>query len=163
MTSDAGFSECRTWRYWLTRSWAEGGRTLMVIGLNPSTADESVDDPTIRRCIGYAKAWGFSQLAMLNLFAYRATDPRHMKAATNPVGRENDQTLLWWANKAEMILGAWGTHGVHQSRAAHVYQILYDHPIHCLGITKDGQPKHPLYLRADARPEILTGHTFELV
>ena len=100
--SGAIFSPCRTWRYTLTRDWLLGnGERVAFIGLNPSTADETLDDPTIRRCINYAKAWGYSGMTMLNLFGYRATDPEDMKAFREPIGPENDAHIIAEAGKAE--------------------------------------------------------------
>jgi hypothetical protein len=151
----AGFSGCRMWRYWLMRMWDEKLPKLVVIGLNPSTADENTDDPTIRRCVGYAKSWGCGSLVMLNLFAIRATDPRDLKTAGDPVGRFNDETLRTWSENAHLILAAWGSHGDYQLRAEAVLKLLNDRPIHCLGRTKSGQPRHPLYLKADARPTLV--------
>jgi hypothetical protein len=158
LRTDAGFSPCRTWRYWLSRTWDESRAPLVVIGLNPSTADETTDDPTIRRCMGYAGAWGHGGLVMLNLFAFRATDPRDLKAAhPNPgaVGPVNDYYLSV-ATKDRRVLCAWGAHGTFLGRADTVVSFLWSGPaprdLVCLGTTKSGAPKHPLYLRADASP-----------
>ncbi|WP_293371574.1 DUF1643 domain-containing protein [Nevskia sp.] len=142
-------------RYTLWREWIGGQGYVQFIGLNPSTADEQQDDPTIRRCIGFAKAWGFSALCMTNLFAYRATDPKVMKAAADPVGPDNDSYLYWAASGAGLIVAAWGFHGVHRYRDAEVVRVVHStgKPVHCLGKTKDRHPKHPLYLRADSRPQ----------
>lgn len=158
------FSPCCKWRYTLWREWHEGelmpngilggiyrDRFLMVIGLNPSTADETQDDPTIRRCIGYAKRWGFGALCMTNLFAWRDTDPRKMRAAAEPVGKNNDYWIGQMASNAGMILAAWGAHGTHLGRAAAVRRFIAQ-PIYCLAINADGSPKHPLYCRADLQP-----------
>lgn len=153
MKSDACLSSCRTWRYWLLREWDSSLPQLTVIGLNPSTADETLDDPTIRRCIGYAKAWGLGSLVMLNLFAYRATNPREMKTALDPIGPDNDAFLRM--NSDGVLLAAWGTHGTFRQRGDEVRRLLSARPLHCLGVTANGQPKHPLYLRADLQPERL--------
>jgi hypothetical protein len=122
----------------------------MFIGLNPSTADETLDDPTIRRCIGYAKAWGYGALCMTNLFAWRATDPHEMKAAYSPVGLFNDVYLKQCAEGAGVVVAAWGVHGEHQHRNIVVMEMLTG--LACLGVTKNGYPKHPLYLRKDLKP-----------
>lgn len=151
--SDACLSPDRVYRYWLSRVWDESLPHLTVIGLNPSTADETVDDPTIRRCLGYAKSWGLGGLTMLNLFAYRATDPREMKAASDPVGPDNDAFLRLYTEG--VILAAWGAHGAYRGRGDEVRRILSNRPLHCLGVTNAGQPKHPLYLRADLEPKRL--------
>lgn len=140
----AEFSPCRTYRYDLERHWHEGCGKVAFIGLNPSTADETQDDPTIRRCIGFAKSWGFSGLHMLNLFAYRATDPKDMKLADDPIGPDNDRYILQVANECIAVIAAWGTHGVYRGRDNQVKRLLPE--LHCLKITKGGHPSHPLYL-----------------
>jgi hypothetical protein len=123
----------------------------MFIGLNPSTADEVQDDPTIRRCIGYAKEWGYGAFCMTNIFAFRATDPRVMKTQADPVGPENDKWLTECAKDAGLIVAAWGAHGGHRNRDEEVIKLVDN--IMCLGTTKDGYPRHPLYLPKTAKPE----------
>lgn len=152
MTRSACFSDDRVFRYWLSRTWDEELQPLVVVGLNPSTADEAVDDPTVRRCIGFARAWGFGGLVMLNLFAFRATDPREMKAAADPVGPAND---AWLRQQTSLrrVLCAWGAHGGHLNRSRRVGHLLADRDLVCLGRTAAGFPRHPLYLRADTAPE----------
>lgn len=161
------FSPCRQYRYTLWRGWtladamgisefnslAKFGNYLMVIGLNPSTADETKDDPTIRRCIGFAKRWGFGALCMTNLFAWRDTDPEKMKGAAEPVGEANDLWLKLISEQAGMILAAWGNHGAHAGRDEFVRKFLP--PLNCLGTNKDGSPKHPLYVKGDTAPVML--------
>jgi hypothetical protein len=152
MKTSARFSPCRRYRYELWRIWKETGvRYCMFIGLNPSTADETTDDPTIRRCIAFAKAWGYDGLCMTNLFALRATDPKVMKADPNPTGDlDNDLTLLELASKASVVIAAWGKDGKHLERDKDVIRLLP--PLHCLKLNKDGTPAHPLYLRSDLKP-----------
>jgi hypothetical protein len=145
----ATFSPCRTWRYALERQWGDRP-ALMVVGLNPSTADETHDDPTVRRCIDFARRWGFGRLVMANLFAFRATDPDVMRAAADPVGAENDGRLLERAADAGMVLAAWGVHGGHLDRDRAALPLLGK--AWCLGETKAGFPRHPLYMRADSVP-----------
>lgn len=153
LAATAILSDCRTYRYTLWRRWATtGAGYLLVVGLNPSTADETTDDPTIRRCVDYAKRWGFDTLCMVNLFAYRATDPAVMKAAADPIGPDNDRHLWKLSQHAGLILAAWGAHGGHWSRDAEVRQNLAHCDLHALGFTKDGAPRHPLYMRADCQP-----------
>lgn len=145
------FSLCRTWRYDLTRSWNYGDPVLVVIGLNPSTADETKDDPTIRRCVGFAKSWGFNSLFMLNLFALRSTDPNALRGANDPIGPDNDFHLHSIC-KGRRVLCAWGTHGEFLGRGEEVREMLHGHcELGHLGLTKDGLPRHPLYLRADEK------------
>lgn len=150
MAKQTVFSPCRTYRYALWREWIGGEGYAMFIGLNPSTADETKDDPTIRRCITFAKAWGYAGLCMTNLFAYRATLPRVMMASTDPVGPDNDAHLLELAADAGVIVAAWGTNGTHRARDAEVRKMLP--AMHCLALTKDGHPGHPLYLPKTLTP-----------
>lgn len=150
--SAATFSRCRTWRYSLSRHWDPELKAVAFVGLNPSTADETADDPTIRRCTRFARDWGYGGLVMLNLFAYRATDPRDMKAAADPVGPENDTYLQRCAERAGIVVAAWGAHGDYQGRAQDVVDRGLLGSFTVLGLTKDGHPRHPLYMRADCRP-----------
>ena len=149
--SHAVFSPCRRYRYTLFRDLGMQGPQLTVVMLNPSTADAVKDDPTIRRVIGFAKSWGHGSLLVLNLFAIRATDPRAMLAASDPVGPENDAHLIAALNQAKKlglpVLAAWGAHGGHQGRDFHVLHKLVDGvDWRCLGRTHHGHPKHPLYV-----------------
>jgi hypothetical protein len=120
----------------------------MFIGLNPSTATEVEDDPTVRRCQGYAQAWGYGGLVMTNLFAFRATDPRVMKAAPDPVGPENDRYLLDAARRAGLVMATWGNHGAFRGRSREVVGMLKGEGVElmCLKMTGQGEPGHPLYL-----------------
>lgn len=146
----AQFSPCRLYRYSLWRVWDEDYPKCAFIGLNPSTADETKDDPTIRKCIGFAKAWGYGGLFMLNAFALRATDPKVMKAHAEPIGPENDHVLSIYAEETPLVVAAWGVDGKHRNRCRDVRRLIGK--LHHLGLTKDGQPKHPLYLRGDTKP-----------
>ena len=145
------WSPCRRYRYVLWRLWGSGARPAMFIGLNPSTADETQDDPTVRRCKAFARSWGCDSLIMTNLFAWRATDPREMKAADQPVGSENDDWLYQLAERAHVRVAAWGVHGLWLERAMQVAAVLPD--LECLGRTKDGHPRHPLYLAGTTQLE----------
>jgi len=149
----AVFSPCRTWRYALERRWGAGPFVLFV-GLNPSTADETVDDPTIRRCIRFARDWGYAGLLMGNLFAFRATDPKAMAHANDPVGPDNDVWLTTLSLRAGLTIAAWGAHPLTAGRARDAMDILGD--VQALGLSKDGYPRHPLYMRADSRPRPYT-------
>ena len=150
MTKETIFSPCRTYRYALWREWSSGDGYAMFVGLNPSTADETQDDPTIRRCIAFAEAWGYSGLCMTNLFAYRATKPADMKAAVDPVGPDTDRHLQTLAASAGVIVAAWGVNGTHKGRDIEVRKLL---PVlHCLQLTKSGHAKHPLYLLKTLTP-----------
>jgi hypothetical protein len=141
------FDESETYRYSLDRIRDIKGPLLACIGLNPSTATESDDDPTIRRCVGYARAWGFGGIAMLNLFAFRATDPRTMKAASDPIGPCNDRVLEHYASRVSLILAAWGAHGSYMGRGEAVRsQMESSGKLYALRLTSSGHPGHPLYL-----------------
>lgn len=151
MISDAEFSPCRTWRYQLRRLWGDGALCLFV-GLNPSTADEEKDDPTVRRCIRFAQEWGYGGLIMSNIFAYRATDPKVLLLAADPVGPDTDGWLTRQRYMAGLVICAWGVHGTFLDRGKEAVEFL--RPAHCLGRTKDGHPRHPLYLSSETRPEL---------
>ncbi|WP_425401215.1 DUF1643 domain-containing protein [Algiphilus sp.] len=150
MLNACTFSPCRQYRYTLWHEWSSGRGYCQFVGLNPSTADEQQLDPTVRRCVQYAKDWGYRALCMTNIFAYRATDPRDMKAQADPVGPDNDRWLMSVSQDAGIVIAAWGTHGTHLNRAREVFRLLPR--LHALKVTKHGHPSHPLYLRRDARP-----------
>lgn len=152
--SDARISSCERYRYWLSREWSEENPLrVCFIGLNPSTADAVNDDPTIRRCINFAKRWGYGGLYMANLFAYRTKSPKLLKEAYAPIGLFNDQAILDVATRSKMIVCAWGNHGSYLCRDREVIELLRDdHTLAAFGITNAGQPKHPLYLPADSDP-----------
>jgi hypothetical protein len=152
LSRSAGISACGRYRWWLQRSWKTGGNGKLVcfIGLNPSTADAAVDDPTVRRCLAFARAWGFSALSVRNLFALRATDPAELLAADDPVGPSGDAELAA-ARTADLVVAAWGAK-VPFGREARALEILAGVPLYCLGVTKSGAPRHPLYVKGDARP-----------
>lgn len=147
MIKSAKFSYDRMYRYELWRWWEKSKPFVMFIGLNPSTADETNDDPTVRRCIGFAQDWGYGGLCMVNLFALRATDPKVMLDFVKSVGPDNDEHLIMVSDKAGKIIAAWGNHGSHRNRDKEIMAFIPD--MFCLGITKKGNPKHPLYLKKD--------------
>lgn len=142
----AEFSLDRKYRYHLLRFLNEGGSGVMLfVMLNPSTADEVEDDPTIRRCIGFANREGMGALAVMNLYAYRATDPKELKRVFDPIGPDNDEWLDSASRGADITVAAWGANAV-PARSRAVKRMLTK-PMH-LGLTKGGFPKHPLYLKA---------------
>lgn len=152
-TGTAELSACGRYRYELRRVWGEADRLACFLMLNPSTADASADDPTIRRCVGYAKAWRLGGIVVRNLFALRATDPAELAGHPDPIGPDNDRWLTAPA-LAAVTVAAWGTHGVLHGRDRHVRALLAaaDVPLHHLGeLTRDGHPRHPLYLPATAQ------------
>ena len=153
------FSDDRKYRYILRRQWDESLPECMFIGLNPSTADEVQDDPTIRRCIGFARDWGYGTLWMGNIFAYRATDPKDMKAHEElPEAKAmNELCLLSMAARSDLIVLAWGNHGTYKNRGQEVLGLLGGcdsslNNIKCLKVTKQNQPSHPLYLPKNSEP-----------
>ncbi len=145
------------YRYHLTRRWGPKIDTVVWVMLNPSTADADVDDPTIRRCISFSAELGADSLRVVNLYAYRATDPKHLLAVEDPVGPMNNtvirETLLAARAMRSPVIGAWGVN----ARADRVSEFvtIADEcrvPLHCLGITKSGMPRHPLYVLGSTRP-----------
>ena len=152
----ARFSDDRKYRYFLSRGLGFGGDgAAMFVMLNPSTAAEYRDDPTIRRCIGFAKAWGYRTLYVTNLSPLRATDPKELLAAgpePEDVRQENLENILETAIYCQVVVAAWGVHGAAEGRADHVIQALEPlTEVHCLGLTAAGHPKHPLYVPANTR------------
>jgi hypothetical protein len=162
--SDAIISDCRSYRYRLSREWDTftGAGTVLWVMLNPSTADASLDDPTIRRCLGFSKAWGFAGLLVGNLFALRSKDPKDIGKHPDPIGPKNDRHLREMAESCyvSMVVVAWGAN-VDPYRAAAVCDILRPHAsIYCLGRTKDGSPRHPLYVASKTKPELYKPFSF---
>lgn len=167
-------SPCRNYRYTLWREWTTQADLLnpptsrsgrwpdnsyaMFIGLNPSTADETKDDQTIRKCIGFAKRWGFSALCMTNLFAWRARQPEDMKRVENPSGEDNQHHLLQCASEAGIIIAAWSKHGSYRNQDLIVMQWLdgIGATLHCLRLNADGSPEHPLYVPYEVTPKPYT-------
>lgn len=149
----ATLSYLKAHRYLLWRRWDEGPWVCWIM-LNPSTADADINDPTIRRCINFSKAWGYAGMEVVNLFALRATDPAIMKADANPIGQGNDQHILDSASGAAVVVCAWGRHGAHLGRAKNVLAMLAENDVDvtCLATNQDGSPRHPLYLRKDLVP-----------
>jgi hypothetical protein len=148
----ATFDPSRTYRYALERRWSEAAPAVFVM-LNPSTADAFAEDPTIRRCLAFARREGCGGLVVVNLFALRATDPYELYKIVHPdpVGPENDRIVREAAAEAEgPVIAAWGVHGALNGRGAIVARLLEASDLMCLGLTKDGHPRHPLYVRGDA-------------
>jgi hypothetical protein len=147
MQACAILSPCRRYRFALWRRWDPGPQVLFIL-LNPSTADESSDDPTVRRCIGFAKAWGFGAVAISNLFAFRTPYPALPPACPHPVGPENDAWLDRLHEESSLTVAAWGNHGRLLGRGTVVQQMLPG--LQILGLTIHAEPRHPLYVRAGA-------------
>lgn len=164
MTGTAEIDPTGRYRYHLLRAWDSElfqgelkRKGVCWIMLNPSTADAEDDDATIRKITTYTKAWGYGHLVVVNLFAWRATDPRALKASEDPVGPENDRWISSAARSAGLVVCGWGNHGDLRGREAQVLRLLRaaaTEPL-ALRITKRGAPEHPLYLPGDLRPQEL--------
>lgn len=148
----AEFSECRLYRYSLRIIWDPSLPLASFIGLNPSTADEWQDDPTVRRCRNFAEAWTCGGLLMLNIFAFRATDPTDMKKVEEPVGPRNTAAYLieQLVSCGGPHIAAWGKHGIHRDRGEYIKGHVPR--LDCLALNQDGSPKHPLYLKRSLMP-----------
>lgn len=154
LNTSADVSSCERYRYSLTRRWSDGPQVAFV-GLNPSTADASLDDPTIRRCVRFAQDWDFGALVMVNLYAWRATQPNELRGAQHPEGVRNNAALRRAFTRSQQVILAWGVHGARDGRAGAFLDLwtpTFGEKFYHLGLTKAGHPKHPLYLRADTVP-----------
>ena len=155
--ADAVLSDCGIYRYVLRRVWDGGPGSVTFVMLNPSTADATLDDPTIRRCVGFAKSWGYGELRVVNLFALRATDPEKLRQAVDPVGPDNDRQILETVAGSEQVVLAWGATIEKWKRSMRLRErpsivktMLEPYKPCCLGLTNGGHPKHPLYVPAKA-------------
>ncbi len=148
----AVFSPCGRYRYKLWRVWEPDLPLgcVMFLMLNPSTATDAEDDPTIRRCIGYARSWGY----VGNLFAYRATAPTALQRAAHPVGPDNDRMLREMVAQSRLVVAAWGSHGAKYGRRVQEVLNLVRQPLYCLRPLCSGPPAHPLRQRKDIRPPL---------
>ncbi|OUL32370.1 DUF1643 domain-containing protein [Nostoc sp. 106C] len=144
-----------SYRYLLRRVWDAEYPQITFIMLNPSTADAEKDDPTIRKCIKFANSWGYGSLEVVNLFAYRATKPRDLFQVSEPIGSDNNLYLLAAAERAKLIILAWGIHGSFLKRDRAVLNLFSSRQcLYCLGRTKAGHPRHPLWLNSSTQPTI---------
>ena len=152
--SVAVYSDCERYRYTLTRTWDEGAGRVLFIMLNPSTATEVQNDPTVERCERRARALGYGAFRVCNIFAYRATDPRDMRAQADPIGPENDAAIRDSLSWTQDTIAAWGSHGEHMGRGNAMAALLREAGVQAqhLGLTKGGQPKHPLYIGYKVQP-----------
>lgn len=148
LMNNAIFSTDRKYRYMLVRQWDATKLMVMFIGLNPSTANETENDPTVRRVIGFAKDWGYGGVYMMNLFAYVSTDPKALINSGEKIER-NNVYLEAIAGNAEKVVFAWGAFKLHKKRMLEVMRMFPN--AYCLGRSKDGYPKHPLYLKKDTK------------
>lgn len=145
MRKSAVISECGKYRYSLKRIWGESLPLLVFVMLNPSTADAEQDDPTIRKCIGFAKLWGYGGIVVVNIYAYRATDPRELWKCFDPVGDKNNYHIQIECNGRDVVC-AWGSDKAHQKRGRKVLSIIAAKRIDCIKTSAAGYPCHPLYL-----------------
>jgi len=152
--SVAVYSDCERYRYTLTRVWNPEGPKALFIMLNPSTATEVQNDPTVERCERRARALGFGGFRVTNIFAWRETDPKKMRTASDPVGPENDAAIIESCDWADRVIAAWGAHGAHLQRGAQVEGLLRQSgcEVYHLGMTKAGHPRHPLYIAYTQQP-----------
>lgn len=160
--SGALFSPNRLHRYWLWRTWSPADKPLVFIGLNPSTADEVKNDPTVERMVRRAREYGHGGLIVVNLFAFRAVNPEDMldshEAGIDIVGMDNDAAIVYAARSAGTVVCGWGAHGTYMGRGRDVLNLLSDQPhadgsLTHLGLTKTGQPRHPLYISYRVKPQ----------
>jgi hypothetical protein len=163
----AVFDVTRKYRYLLWRTWCLNSPMICFIMLNPSTADAFKTDPTIARCISFAKRWEFGSIHIVNLFAYRATQPDKLAATRRPVGTLNDEFVAESVRSSAKVMLAWGNHGQLRNRCTDVLDLLgYDSRLHHLGLTQQGHPRHPLYVRGDVEAilfdrRMLTAHSLK--
>jgi len=150
INSDAIFSKDRIYRYVLIREWDLDKPSLTIVSLNPSTADEKKNDPTVTRCIGFAKKWGFGKLLMANIFAFRATLPKDLFNSKNPVGDKNDYWIKKLSEEGNKVVLAYGNHGNFKNRHDEILKMI-ENP-YCIKKSKTGMPSHPLYLKYTKKP-----------
>lgn len=154
--ASAFLSECKKYRYSLTRIWDESKPKVMFVMLNPSTADGTQDDPTIRRCIGFAKSWGYGGMYVCNLLAYRSTDPKELLKVDNPFGDQNIWITRQHIDEVELVVCAWGNEPIVKRLfgGTSPYRMLgfAKSKLHYLELSKNGTPKHPLYLKSNLKP-----------
>jgi hypothetical protein len=158
MMRTALFSSCGRFRYRLGRRWAEGPTVAFVL-LNPSTADAERDDPTIRRCIDFARRLGFGGLEVVNLYAYVATDPEELRRAGYLVGPEDDEHIRAVVAGCEKVVLAWGSHAARRERPGEVLRVLREAGVapYCLRVTGSGHPEHPLRLPRNSKLQPFAG------
>ncbi|MEK4123161.1 MULTISPECIES: DUF1643 domain-containing protein [Lysinibacillus] len=154
--SGAIIDDTERYRYSLWRVWDDTLPRVTFIMLNPSTADSREDDPTLRRCIKFAMNWGYGSLEVVNLFAYRSTNPEMLLSANDPIGKENNQYIVNALTRSEKVILAWGTKGILFDRDKEVLNLIRQNsiPLFVLELTKDGHPRHPLYVKANKIPEL---------
>lgn len=155
LESDAVISECGRYRYLLRRTWDHGKPRALFVMLNPSTADGEIDDATIRSCIRLSKGMGYGSFEVVNLYALRATDPTELQWDAEPIGPNNNDSIAGAVSRCDIPICAWGAHPMAGNRAGEVRSIIrsYRPAVFCLGKTKSGAPKHPLYIKSGTQLE----------
>lgn len=150
LENDAVISDCRRYRYILRRTWDHDAPRVLIVMLNPSTADAKTDDPTIRSCVRLCKWRKDGGFEVVNLFAYRATDPKELQSAVDPVGPGNDNAIEMALLRCDIAICAWGAHpgAIERGAAVHSLLRLRRPAVFCWGTTKHGAPKHPLYIKS---------------
>jgi hypothetical protein len=154
--SVATYSDCERYRFDLTRVWDAAGDRALFVMLNPSTATEMQNDPTVERCERRARAQGFGAFCVCNIFAWRSTDPAGLRQTDDPIGDANDAAILAASSWADRVVCAWGTHGALLDRGPAVERLLRSAEVtlYHLGLTKHGHPKHPLYIGYGTAPTV---------
>lgn len=150
MEKKANISKDKIYRYTLSRTWDSTKPTVLFIGLNPSIADENIDDPTITRCINFARDWGYGTLLMANLFAFRSTYPKEIYLIDDPIGKDNDHYILECVKQSDLIIACWGNNGTYMDREKIIKELVPN--LYCLQKNKNGTPHHPLRLPRDINP-----------
>lgn len=146
----AVFSPDNRYRYTLWRVWDKSIEQVLFIGLNPSIANADHDDPTVRRCIGFAKTWGYGGMWIANIFAFISSSPRYIQQVADPVGPDNEVWIKLLVNSFSLVIACWGNRGNDPHRNQFIASL--NRPLHCLAMTSSGNPAHPLYLPATATP-----------
>lgn len=152
----AQISDDGVYRYALRRVWNDSRSLVNFVMLNPSTADATNDDATVRRCMAYARDWMYGGIIVTNLFALRSRHPWDLQNHPDPIGSENDAVIVSEASAANMVVAAWGNAGLSRSRATDVVKMLHAraHDIYCLDVSIAGEPVHPLYRPKDVKPRL---------
>ncbi|AQQ52180.1 DUF1643 domain-containing protein [Planococcus lenghuensis] len=152
-TVEVRFDETKTYRYLLACSWEQGEGTVTFVMLNPSIGDEERCNPTMKRCVDFARDWGYRSMQVVNLFSYISVKPTGLLEVDDPVGAENDAHIVEAAAGSDLVVFAWGAkYGDISGRDREVARLLAEYPLHCIGKTKQGHPRHPLYLKKDLKP-----------
>jgi hypothetical protein len=145
----------RRYRYLLWRNWGDTKRRVCWVLLNPSTADEEINDPTMAKCSRFSRKWGYGGMECVNVFAWRSSDPDVLYQVPNPIGPENDRYILEAVQRAQLVVLGWGKHGALHNRGKQVAELLKGKVmLYCLGVNGDNSPRHPLYIPEDRRPQL---------